>query len=185
MGLAEPPQQVLSRQLSGGERLLWSGRPRQGLVLRPADAYMIPFSLMWGGFTIFWEYGVLKSKAGFFFTLWGIPFVLVGLYLIFGRFFVDAGQRANTYYGLTDQQIIILSGLLSRNVTSLSLRTLSDVSLSERADRSGTIRFGPGASFWTGQAGWPGSSQYGSPSFEMIENAREVFERIRAAQKSS
>src|SRR5262249_10592824 len=138
--------------------------------------------LLWGGFAIFWEYSVLNSKAGLFLSLWGIPFVLIGLYLIFGRFLADARQRANTYYGLTDQRIIILSSLFGQTVKSLNLRTCSDVSLSERGDRSGTITFGPTAPFWAGQAGWPGSGRYASPGFEMIENAREVFEQIRTAQ---
>jgi hypothetical protein len=46
------PQNEIAQNLDSGESLIWSGVPRQGLVLRAADAFMIPFSLMWGGFTI-------------------------------------------------------------------------------------------------------------------------------------
>jgi hypothetical protein len=182
----ERPEKVLAKELGDRETLLWCGRPRQGVFLRRADIYLIPFSLLWGGFAIFWEYTVLTSKAPVFFGLWGVPFVLVGLYLIFGRFVGDARQRARTYYGLTDQRILILSGLFGRTVKSLNLRTLADVSLSERPDGSGTITFGPLPPFWAGgQAGWPGTGRYTSPSFELAEKARDVFDRIRTAQTAA
>ncbi len=54
---------------------------------------MIPFSIMWAGFALFWEFMVLMTDAPFFFKLWGIPFVLVGLYMLIGRFVVDAMQK--------------------------------------------------------------------------------------------
>ena len=52
---------ILSVELRRSEKLLWSGRPRQGVFLTQNDAGMIPFSLMWGGFSFFWEYEAVKS----------------------------------------------------------------------------------------------------------------------------
>jgi hypothetical protein len=169
-------------ELGPNERIFWSGRPRRGLRLQLSDLYLIPFSLLWGGFAIFWEVGVITGGAPFFFALWGIPFVLIGLYLIFGRFFVDAWQRAKTYYALTNERIIIISGLFSRNVKSLNLRTLSDINLNKKWDGTGTITFGPGYPMgWTSSSsGWPGAGTL--PTFEMIKNAKEVYDKIREAQ---
>ena len=47
-------ERAVRSELGSGEKLLWSGQPRAGLRLRPADALMIPFSLMWAGFAVFW-----------------------------------------------------------------------------------------------------------------------------------
>src|SRR5438046_585524 len=67
------PETAIQGQLASGERLLWSGRPVEGIVFRPSDAFMIPFSLMWGGFALFWEYSVISTdKAPLFFMLWGL-----------------------------------------------------------------------------------------------------------------
>jgi hypothetical protein len=52
-------QDIVQRELRSDEQLIWSGRPGRGLRLRSSDALMIPFSLLWGGFAIFWEYSVL------------------------------------------------------------------------------------------------------------------------------
>ena len=176
---------VLQPELGSGEKLLWSGRPQQGLRLRASDALLIPFSLMWGGFAIFWEYSALQTGP-LFFALWGIPFVGVGLYLIAGRFFVDAWQRARTHYGLTNQRVLIVAGLRSRQVTSLPLRTLADVSLQERSDRSGTIQFGhvPAPYGWMARSGWPGPGRHLPPAFELIENVRSVYTQLQQAQQT-
>jgi hypothetical protein len=176
---------VFQFELRQNERLLWSGQPVQGFRLCAADFFLIPFSLLWGGFAIFWETSVIRVGAPFFFMLWGIPFVLVGLYLIFGRFFIDAWQRAKTFYAITDNRIIIVSGIFSRNTRSLNIRTLSDISLSEKSNGGGTISFGPiNPMFgWWGSTSWPGMGRYLPPSFNLSENAAGIFEKILSLQR--
>ena len=177
--------QVIQKELEPRERLLWAGQPAQGVKLRGADVFMIPFSFLWGGFAIFWEYSVIERGAPFFFMLFGVPFVLIGLYIMFGRFYVEAKQRSKTFYGLTDERVIIASGLFQKKVKSLNLRTLTDISLSESSNGSGSISFGhssPLASMFGGMS-WPGMDQYLGPRFDLISNAKQVYKQIREAQK--
>ena len=175
----------LRSHLRDGERLLWSGAPRQGWALRPTDKFMIPFSIMWGGFALFWEIGVIVSGAPFFFMLWGIPFVLVGLYITLGRFWVDARVRARTHYGLTDDRVLVStcrSG--STSLTSLPLESLSTIALKERSDGSGTISFGGGHPFGHFYSGFhfPGMSGFVPTQFELIENVRSVHDQLHHAR---
>ena len=178
---------VMRRHLDPDERLIWSGQPRQGLVLRAFDVFMIPFSLIWGGGVVFWEYSAITGGAPLFFALWGIPFVLVGLYMIIGRFFVDARLRANTFYGLTDRRAVIVSGLVSSTVKSFPLGSLSEISVREKADGSGTLLLGRPAPFseWYQGLHWPGTSQFQTPGFEMIPEAKRVHDQLREAKRSA
>jgi hypothetical protein len=172
-------------ELSAGEHVIWSGQPRQGITLRPSDVFGIPFSLFFAGFSVFWMYSAAQSGAPLPFLLFGVPFVLVGIYLLIGRFFIEAKQRQATYYAVTQQRVIICSGLLSKTTKSLPLKTLQDLSLSERSDGAGTITFGaqhPMASMFAGMAGWPGMEQYIGPRFDLVPQARSVYESIRKAQ---
>lgn len=174
------------RERLDGERILWQGRPAQGMRLVRGDALMIPFSLMWGGFAFFWEASVL-GLTGFgraapgpfsFFALWGVPFCLVGLYMIFGRFFYDAWRRGRTYYGVTDRRILIVRG---SKVTALGLGNLGEINISAPGEGRGTITFGPET--W-GASGFGFRGRYApppSPAFEGIAEARKVYRLIQQA----
>lgn len=168
--------------LAGTERLLWSGAARPGVVFRPTDLFMVPFSVMWGGFAVVWEVMVIKSDAPFFAQLWGIPFVLIGLYFIFGRFVHDAWKRSRTTYAVTNERVIILNG---RSEKSIPLRTLAEFTVKTRADGSGTIAFGstPFGVWSSPGLSWPGMPQV--PAFENIPDVRTVHELIRRAQKDA
>ena len=56
MSIVAAPRMITDR-LEPGEHLTWWSQPRQGIFLRRMDALMIPFSLLWAGFMVVWEYG--------------------------------------------------------------------------------------------------------------------------------
>lgn len=175
----------ITAQLSGNERLLWSGQPSQGIMFQLTDLFMIPFSLMWGGFALFWEYSVITSDAPLFFCLWGVPFVLVGLHMIIGRFFFEAKQRAQTYYAVTDERILIVSGIFTSSIKSLNLSNLGELSLTEGKDGEGSIVFGhnPFASLFGGLSSLPGMMNSKLTQFQSIADAKQVFELIHQARR--
>lgn len=45
---------AIESRLLPGEKILWTATPVQGLMLSASDAFLIPFSLIWCGFAIFW-----------------------------------------------------------------------------------------------------------------------------------
>ena len=178
------PSDEIRRELAPLEQVLWSGRPRQGVFLRLSDAVQIPFSLFWCGFIAFWEHGVVQSGS-IFMMLWGIPFILVGLHLLVGRFLLDAWQRACTDYAVTDQRVLIVNYLFTRRVRSVELAGLSEMTLTERRDGRGSITFGRpiggrGRSLG-GDSGWSPGSPNATPRFDLIEGASGVQQTIRQA----
>ncbi|HEY1720112.1 MAG TPA: PH domain-containing protein [Magnetospirillaceae bacterium] len=168
--------------LEPGEKILWEGQPRRGLVFRASDIVVIPLSLIWCGFAIYWEYKAAKQPASMVPVL-GILFVLIGLHFAVGRFFYDAFVRHGTRYALTNQRVLIsLGGVFTRELQSLPLEGLMNIRLSETRNGAGTIKFGadPDPRIETK----PGRTSYLIPVFEGIEDGRTVYHRIHAAQKA-
>jgi hypothetical protein len=180
----DSPEEILDRAVDRGDPLLWSGRPPRGIMLRAADILLIPFSLLWGGFAIFWETGVIATGAPWFFALWGIPFVLIGLYMIVGRFWVDARVRNGTRYGLTSERVLIICDWPARTVTSIGLETMTAVTLTESSSGGGTIVFGPRGWYMGAGSNWF-FRMTPSPRFELSEDARTVYDLIRNAQREA
>ena len=185
-GAAAPAQDVsvadrFRERLEPNEKLLWSGIPRQGLMLRASDAFIIPFSLVWCGFAIFWESTVFTIGGPSFMLLWGGMFVLVGLHFVIGRFFTDAIKRRRTFYAVTNRRVIIISGIFWQNVRSLFIRGIPEMNLSEGRNGRGTITFGPTFTITFGR----NSRSNASPAFEGIPGAARVMQIIRGVQESA
>ena len=173
--------------LFAGENILWTGRPKQGLALSGRDVFLIPFSLLWGGFAIFWNVSVWTfPKTGesvdWFMPLWGLPFLIAGVYLIFGRFFHDAAIRKRLFYAVTDQRILVLRGSNSAKLKSLDIDRLPKLELTEHSDSTGTIELDGDSSFlgsrMNGFGYWtPALSN--ATQFFRIDHPRQVYELIR------
>jgi len=108
------PRALATEQLRPGERLLWAGQSDPGRLFSGRDGFLVPFSILWGGFAIFWEVGVLTTGAPWFFALFGSVFVLVGLHLIVGRFLVKRHRKRTEAFAVTDRRAFITNGRSSR-----------------------------------------------------------------------
>jgi hypothetical protein len=173
---------LLTPELAAGERLLWTGRPPRGLLLRQSDFALIPFSLIWTAFAFFWESQALRSGP-LLAKLWGLPFVAIGLYLIVGRFFHDALWRARTSYALTDRRALIVTDLWPRKVRSVPLSIAPALELEVGADGVGTIYFGPKPPSTGKQADTTGHGE--PPRFERIPDVRQVHNLIVEIQHTA
>jgi hypothetical protein len=114
---ASGPATQLAPYLRPGEQLLWSGRPDPDIRFTSADVFLVPFSILWGGFALFWETTVIASGAPPFFVLWGVPFVVLGLYFMFGRFVYKRRNKLRTAYGLTTDRALVAVGTTTLHET--------------------------------------------------------------------
>jgi hypothetical protein len=105
---------LATRELQPGEQLRWSGTSDPAVLLTPADGYLVPFSILWCGFAVFWEVGVVRTGAPFFFPLFGAVFVVVGLQLVIGRFAVKQHRKRTTAYAVTDRRAFVTNGRTTR-----------------------------------------------------------------------
>lgn len=166
--------------LGRGEIVRWHGRPQQGVVFRSIDLFAIPFSVLWCGFAVFWEYTVVSQGTSQFMMLWGVPFVGIGLYFVFGRFLADAFIRSKTRYALTDHRALILSGLSGNHLTEVDLRTISEIRYKNDGGSKGTISFGPSPPL-SAQRFWVSTSRL-HPEFFRAENAAAAYKLVQAAK---
>lgn len=192
-GLADSLASQLADELLPNERVVWSGRPETSVRFAPADKFLVPFSLLWGGFAIAWEVGVLialiasREPMMIFFVLFGIPFVLIGLHFIVGRFIYKNRRKRATLYALTTKRAIVLRQTgAGRDVQTALFRALPGISKTVRRAGIGTIRFGntsPMAAMYENTGLDFFGSFYDSPipAFYDVKDADEVF---RIAQQS-
>jgi hypothetical protein len=179
----------LQPELFSGERIQWAAMPNPRIIFHSDDWYIIPFSLLWGGFAIFWEAGVLgiwesNSKShpfSWFMSLWGIPFILIGQYMIWGRFVWDAWLKRRTFYAATNRRILVLQEGWKRKFQFTFLESIPEIS--REGDDIGTL--------WLGTKlpilGTRGSSKRstsrfsvgdGVPTLADIENVDSVYHLI-------
>lgn len=190
----------VSRELNSGEVLLWTGRPFQGWRLRNIDSVLLPFGVLWSiAALVSLIAGIemladslrgqvdpinpeIGKRIG---IIYAVVFVTLfpasAFHLTCGRFMLDARRRGRTWYGLTSERIIIVSGLFGRRVASIPLRELGHITFSQRDDGSGTICFEPIESLLPPRLRrLRATSRY---EFERIPNVRRVVRRLMSARR--
>ena len=169
--------------LDEGETLLWEGRPSRRLfILTRADIFLIPFSLFWGGFALFWNLAAWGMGAPFFFRLFGMPFLLIGAYIMVGRFFIDQHIRKHTVYALTTKRAFIATSAFGRKLRDKPIRPNTSIDFKPGTEAS--IAF-DGASAMTRERRQVGylHGETGSFTFRAISEGDMVYRLARDIQQ--
>ena len=166
--------------LEPGEQILWLGKPETLHLLSAQDVFLIPFSFLWFGFAVFWEGLVIKNGASLF-SLFGIPFVLMGLYFVFGRFIYRWYLLKHTTYVITTQKILRRR---NKKVEMLQGYSMPPVQVKEHRDGLKSILFGQSSFFQT--SGVNRRSSFGEPGFalEFLSDAERALRAINSIRSS-
>lgn len=182
-------QQSIREELLDGETIEWTGQPTLSLILDNADIFLIPFSLIWGGFWIFLVIRALignghGSPESVFTVLWGIPFFLVSQYLIWGRYFYKTWKKKRTYYAVTNKRVlIVIQSMREKSLHAAYIKDIRAINKSVGKDGIGTIEFGNS----NGMAGqmenyglgcWAHQYVPAPPAFYDIHDANIVYELV-------
>lgn len=176
-------QSILEKELNLNEHILWQGQPKQGIVFRPVDIFVVPFSLFWAGFVFNWQWSAITQDLPIVFKLWGIPFMIIGIYITIGRFIIDMYFRKNTHYVLTNERAIIMSGIFHQKIQSINYKKLAHIEFTDHNNDYGTITFG--SEYMIGKMSYlnPMGIKSTNSEFECIKNADMVHRLIKDEQR--
>ncbi len=166
-----------TQYMTDSEYILWKGKPDSGIIFTDTDKALIPFSVFWLAFSVFWEVTALSAGAPGFFALFGLPFVAIGVYMLIGRFFADARRRAKTAYVVTNKKIIRLSG---NKIDILDGKQMPPMHVEIHKNGNGTISFGQNHIQNHGAYGYGTTYINMSNSFFSIENIPD-YVRVQQA----
>lgn len=134
----QDPAALLQRQLAPGEQLVWWGQPKK--LHGPRGGMQKLFAVVFLAFACFWEVSALQALFvggvfGAIFPLFGIPFIVVGLKMLFPG--LGASRRlSRTAYGVTTRRAIAVSG---GRVTAWDLDSVTSVEKFYYPDGTGDL----------------------------------------------
>jgi hypothetical protein len=175
-----------SDYLDPDERLLWTGRPAQGMrytLKKIVVSLALLFSFV---FLIFWitkatqlfsseSASSATCNCDFIYSFFDWPFVLFGLFAIFGPFFLDRARRAKTHYALTDHRALII--VTDKEVNLKSWPIGPETIVEYKASVEATIYFA--AEIKTDR---DGDKLLLRAGFDLIQDGEKVYRLIRQIQ---
>jgi hypothetical protein len=168
--LGNTPDEV-AREMRAGEKTQWVGYPIPKKFAIKEGIPSFVFGIPWTAFVVFWESLAIKSGSVFM-TLWGVPFIVVGLYLLTSPFWEYLRAR-RTIYVVSNKRLIILNGLLRPSRRSFAPPDIGSVEVVADHDGVGSIVFARERES-DGEGGW----NVKKIGFMAIPHVREVEEHI-------
>lgn len=179
----ETTQDQFKNELNPGETIEWCGEPYKGFYIRSDEIIVFPLYAIWG-FLIFSFFSFLIPTEEF-----GIYRIIIGFVIVLCSFFAEPifhfFLRFKTSYAITNHRIIIRSGIINLNTKSIFLAELNELYLSIHKSGKGTIRFGGSQTVpvWNYKYKFNVVDRtYDTPSFELIDNVKEIYGLIKKLQ---
>lgn len=122
--------------LMPGENLLWCGKAEKGLSGLAGSCVVMIFPMFWLGFALFWTFSAAMQSHGGFMAIFGIPFIIIGLYQLKKMFF---SMQSKNKYAITDRRVIINYG---KKVVSERLENICNITYKENKNNRGYVMFG-------------------------------------------
>jgi len=143
-GALEHAMVVAARAMEPREHLIWAerGRGRQA----SSRVIQVLFGLAYAGFAVVWiglasglaTTGQLPESPGeLLFSAFGLPFVVIGLVMVFRGAFGETGPEP--VFALSDRRALVL--LPRKPVRAIRLSDVRDVTIQEASDGSGGVLF--------------------------------------------
>jgi hypothetical protein len=162
---------LVEAELRSGERIAWTGQPIPGRFAWRGIADVL-FGIPWTAFAIYMA-ATARAQGDGFLTLFCVPFVLIGFWLLSGpcRMRYKAGRSA---YVITDKRALILDGDWWRPTTirSCEPQHLGDIRSVLKPDGSGDVIFGCTAI--TSDE----SADYGFLAIHEVKNAETLIRQL-------
>lgn len=160
--------------IGNGDIVLWKGRPEKGITVNSNELFMIPFGIFFTAFALFWAF--MASRVFPIMAVLSIPFILIGLYLVCGKFIINERMKDKTAYVITNKAIIRKRGnrvdvwygsdLTNMKVYTHKNGTTSFIFANSLINRGGTYR--------------ASNEYYG---IENVRDAKDVSEAIRKIER--
>ena len=157
--------------LKDGEKIIWQGRPVQGIIRNPVHIGWGLALLALGLWLAVGGYGPL-SGAG---AMLGLPLIIAGVYLAYFNAIVEKNRRAGTYYALTNQRAVLAYG---RRVLGYTILPESRVTL--KKGRYDVVHFAVDR-----QLGVQSGSGLRRVGFGHLENGQEVFDMLQKIKEAA
>lgn len=199
----DPAAEQLSSFLRQGERILWQGRPiREKFRWRmwPISCMGALFTLLPLAMSLFAVVVYTLGRARGMEFEWGpqlpllllvnLPFLVVGLVIVMAPAMYADRLWPSTEYALTDQRVLIRTGIKSPVLAATELREVSGITA--KGSQVGNVVFqipgafaGPFAPFVFYRRGWNRYPVALAPTFEAIERPQELLRIAQSALQNA
>ncbi len=166
--------------LHENEHLLWQGRPAGGLSFDKTALLQSGFGLFFLLFALVWISMATTATGISFFSLLGVPFVLVGAYACFGHLFWDAYKRKRTRYALTNERALIAKQTWSRQPEGYPVNAQTEITYREQGRSLASVLFAknPGGRWSEGQ----NTMERKHIGFRWIGDGKEIYRLMHQIQ---